>query len=202
MGSQDDLKLLLMKAVNRKNPETGRYTITQNALSFLGRRYVSPGLLQRLRGKEIDIYYDRRDISVIYLVLEGELVGEALCTEFMGRRVSVWEANAQRRADASQKQEANRVSLESRQHIQEQATAGRRALSQERKRLEQQRLLDQQRTDIHPSHVQDTLQAFSQASPPPSPQRSTLLSPAIPEEDTVQAPRVRLAVRTLEEHHD
>src|SRR5260221_4317821 len=49
MGSQDDLKLLLMKAVNRKNPETGRYAITQNALSFLGRRYVSPGLLQRLR---------------------------------------------------------------------------------------------------------------------------------------------------------
>jgi len=77
MGSQDDLKLLLMKAVNRKNPETGRYAITQNALSFLGRRYVSLGLLQRLRGKEIDIYYDRRDISVIYLVLEGELVGEA-----------------------------------------------------------------------------------------------------------------------------
>src|SRR5258708_37386973 len=95
MGSQDDLKVLLMKAVNRKNPETGRYAITQNALSFLGRRYVSPGLLQRLRGKEIAIYYDRRDISVIYLVLEGELVGEALCTEFMGRRVSVWEANAE-----------------------------------------------------------------------------------------------------------
>jgi hypothetical protein len=202
MGSQDDLKLLLMKAVNRKNPETGRYAITQNALSFLGRRYVSPGLLQRLRGKEIDIYYDRRDISVIYLVLEGELVGEALCTEFMGRRVSVWEANTQRRADAAQKKEASRVSLESRQRIQEQATAGRRALSQERKRLEQQRLFDQQRTDIHPSHVQDTLQALSNTSAPSSSQRSKLLIPAIPEEDTVQTPLVRLAVRKLEENHD
>jgi len=205
MGSQDDLKLLLMKAVNRKNPETGRYAITQNALSFLGRRYVSPGLLQRLRGKEIDIYYDRRDISVIYLVLEGTLIGEALCTEFMGRRVSVWEANAQRRADASQKKEASQVSLESRQRIQEQATAGRRVLSQERKRLEQQRLFDQQRADIHPSHVQDTLQALVSSSPQPSPltQRSkNLLTPAIPEEDTAETPLVRLPVRKLEENHD
>src|SRR5712692_3416464 len=133
---------------------------------------------------------------------KGELVGEALCTEFMGRRVSVWEANAQRRADAAQKKEASRVSLESRQRIQEQATAGRRALSQERKRLEQQRLFDQQRTDIHPSHVQDTLQALSNASAPSSSERSKLLIPAIPEEDTVQTPLVRLAVRKLEENHD
>jgi len=66
--------------VNRKNPRTGRYAITQNRLSFLGRTYVSPGLLDRLRGREIDIYYDRRDISVIYLFLEGELVGEAYAT--------------------------------------------------------------------------------------------------------------------------
>ena len=73
LGSPDDLKLLLMKAVNRKNPVTGRYAISAyRGLSFLGYRYVSPGLLDRLRGKEIDIYYDRRDISVIYLFEEGE----------------------------------------------------------------------------------------------------------------------------------
>jgi hypothetical protein len=86
MGSPDDLKLLLMKAVNRKNAASGRYAITHGTLSFLGRRYVSPGLLDRLRGKEIDIYFDRRDISVIYLFLEGVLVGEAYCTEFLERR--------------------------------------------------------------------------------------------------------------------
>jgi len=80
LGSPDDLKLLLMKAVNRKNPVTGRYAISPyRGLSFLGYRYVSPGLLDRLRGKEIDIYYDRRDISVIYLFEEGELRGEAYC---------------------------------------------------------------------------------------------------------------------------
>jgi hypothetical protein len=37
MRSQDDLKLLLMKAKNRKNPATGRYAISNNRLSFLGR---------------------------------------------------------------------------------------------------------------------------------------------------------------------
>ena len=56
LGSPDDLKLLLMKAKNRKNLATGRYAIAQGRLSFLGRTYVSPGLLDRLRGKEIDIY--------------------------------------------------------------------------------------------------------------------------------------------------
>ncbi len=45
-----------MKAKNRKNLATGRYAIAQGRLSFLGRTYVSPGLLDRLRGKEIDIY--------------------------------------------------------------------------------------------------------------------------------------------------
>jgi hypothetical protein len=59
MGSQDDLKLLLMKAVNRENPATGRYAIRHGELSFLGHRYTSPGLLDRLRGREIDIYFDR-----------------------------------------------------------------------------------------------------------------------------------------------
>src|SRR5256714_3904767 len=41
LGSPDDLKLLLMKAVNRKNTTTGRYAISPNrGLSFLGYRYV------------------------------------------------------------------------------------------------------------------------------------------------------------------
>ena len=206
MGSPDDLKLLLMKAVNRKNPETGRYAITHGAISFLGRRYVSPGLLDQLRGKEIDIYYDRRDISVIYLFMEGALVGEALCTEFMGRRVSVWEANAERRADIVRKKEAAEISLENRQRIQQQATAGRRILSLERKRLEQQRQLDQQRAEIHPAHVQDTLQALvqyqQQTAPLPPPKSTGLLSPAIPEDNAGDIPIVHLAVRNLEDDHE
>ena len=197
MGSQDDLKLLLMKAANRKNAPTGCYAIKQDSLSFLGRRYVSPGLLNRLRGREITIYYDQRDISVIYLFFDGELVGEAFCAEFMGKRVSVWEADALRKAEAKNAKQASAESLENRQHIQEEAQSGRKLLSLETKRLERARQLDQQRSEIHPSHVQATLQALSgqPVSPPPTPQRSGLLPPAVPEDDPPGTEIQRLPVR-------
>jgi transposase InsO family protein len=60
LGSPDDLKLLLMKAVNRKTPHHGYRVQNGNRLSFQGRWYVCPGLLSRLRGREFDLYYDRR----------------------------------------------------------------------------------------------------------------------------------------------
>jgi hypothetical protein len=197
MGSQDDLKLLLMKAANRRNRPTGRYAIKRDSLSFLGRRYVSPGLLNRLRGREIDIYYDRRDITVIYLVLDGELVGEAFCTELMGKRVSIWEADALRRADAKGAKEASAESLENRQRIQEEALSGRKLLSLETKRLERARQFDQQRQEIHPSHVQATLQALKgqPISSPSSPPSSGLLPPAVPEDDPPGTEIQRLVVR-------
>jgi transposase len=198
LGPQDDLKLLLMKAKNRQNPATGRYAITQGRLSFLGRTYVSPGLLDRLRGKEIDIFYDRRDISVIYLFLEGELVGEAYCTEFLGQRVSIWEAQARRQADKALGKEAAQISLESRHWIQQEASAGRRALAHETRRLERQRQLDQQRPEIHPAHVQVALQALAQQSQPPPPPAlppSGLLAPAIPEDDPPDTPLARVPIR-------
>lgn len=206
MGSQDDLKLLLMKAVNRKNPTTGRYTLhPSRGLSFLGHRYVSPGLLDRLRGKEIDIYYDRRDLSVIYLFLEGTLVGEAYCIEFGGRRVSLWEAQTEQRADRVQARSANAESLASRQRIQREATAGRRLLSLEARRLEHQRHLDQQRPEIHPSHAHAVLQALAEhqtATPLAPPTRTSLLPPAIPEDEEMDAPIVHLPVRPLEDTHE
>lgn len=205
MGSHDDLKLLLMKAQNRKNPATGRYAISHGSLSFLGRRYVSPGLMDRLRGKEIDIYFDRRDISVIYLFLEGVFVGEAFCTEFMGRRISIWEANAERRADTTQMKEASAESLANRQRIQKEATSGSRVLSLEAKRLERQRQLDQQRSEIHPSHVQATLQALKEQQTPassPSQRISGLLPPAIPEDDPPGTDLTPLPVRKLRRDDD
>lgn len=200
MRSQDELKLLLMKAVNRKNPATGRYAIRHGSLSFLGHTYVSPGLLDQLRGREIDIYYDRRDISVIYLFVEGVLVGEALCTEFMGRRVSIWEAQAEHSADAKQAKQAEIESRENRQRIQEEALQGRRVHLLETKRLEKQRQLDLQRQDIHPSHTQTTLQALKeqQASSP----RSGLLPPVLPEDDPEDRAVVHLKVRKLRRDND
>lgn len=205
LGSPDDLKLLLMKAQNRKNPETGRYAITENRLSFLGRHYVGPGILDRLRGKEIDIYFDRRDISVIYLFLEGELLGEAYCTEFLNRRVSLWEAQAERRADTARKSAATAESLENRQNIQQQARGGRRIHSLETKRLEKQRQLDRQRQEIHPEHVQAVLQALAEqqtASPPARPQVSGPLPPAVPREDPPGTEVRHLPVRKLRRDDD
>lgn len=162
-------------------------------------------MLDRLRGKEIDIYYDRRDLSVIYLFLEGALVGEAYCVEFGGRRVSLWEAQAEQRADRLQAARAAATSLEGRQRIQQEATAGRRLLSLEAKRLEQQRHLDQQRAEIHPAHTQAVLHALAEHQTPPSPLaplRTGLLPPAIPEDEETDAPVVHLPVRPLEETHD
>jgi len=198
LGSQDDLKLLLMKAVNRKNKATGRYAITQGRLFFLGRTYVSPGLLDRLRGKEIDIFFDRRDVTVIYLFLEGELVGEAYCTELMGRRVSVWEAEALRRADAQQAKDATSESLQTRQRIQQEARKGRHAHIQETKRLEQQRQLDQQRPEIHPDHVQAALQVLvnpASSAPAPRPHVVGLLPQVMPEETETASKGTVLSIR-------
>ncbi len=177
---------------------TNTYAITQGRLSFLGRNYVSPGLLDRLRGKEIDIYYDRRDISVIYLFLEGELVGEAYCTELLGQPMSIWEAQTRRKTDTEQAKDANTISLENRQRIQQEAASGRKALSLETKRLEKQRLLEQQRPEIHPDHVQAALRVLAHqqsTSPPPPRQPTGLLPPAVPEDDAPTTPIMRLQIR-------
>src|SRR5260370_35061695 len=50
LGSPDDLKLLFMKAVNRKTPHHGYRTSSGNPLSFHGRWSVCPGLLSSLQG--------------------------------------------------------------------------------------------------------------------------------------------------------
>ncbi|HEU5379107.1 MAG TPA: Mu transposase C-terminal domain-containing protein [Ktedonobacteraceae bacterium] len=149
LGSQDDLKLMLMKAQNRKNPATGRYAIQDDRISFLGRWYVSPGVLNQLRGKEIDIYYDRNDISVIYLFLEGLHVGDAYCAEFMGQRVSLWEANTIRRASAPLKKAAEAESLRNHQEILVKARSGKRRQYEESVRMERKRLLDLRDGEIH-----------------------------------------------------
>ena len=77
-----------------------------------GHWYVCPGLLSRLSKREFEIYYDRRDISVIYLFVEGKYVGEAYCQAFMGQRVSEWEAAAMRKHDREKAKAAATASVE------------------------------------------------------------------------------------------
>jgi hypothetical protein len=124
LGSPDDLKLLLMKAVNRKTPHHGYRVQNGNRLSFQGRWYVCPGLLPRLRGREFDLYYDRRDVGVLYIFVEGEYVGEAYCPQLMGGRVSEWEARAMRKHDEEQAKIAHEQGLPVRARMEARSTGG------------------------------------------------------------------------------
>ena len=73
-----------MKAQNRKARSHAYRVHDRSRLSFQGNWYVCPGLLNRLACREFEIYYDRRDISVIYLFVDGSYVGEAYCPACMG----------------------------------------------------------------------------------------------------------------------
>src|SRR6266700_7771100 len=59
------------------------------------------------------------DVSVIYLFVDGSYVGEAYCPAFMGRRVSEWEATAQRKNDSQKAKAAASATQEVRTRIQE-----------------------------------------------------------------------------------
>src|SRR5438874_3617453 len=149
LGAPDDLKLLLMKAANRKAGSHAYRVHDRSRLSFQGHWYVCPGLLNRLQGKDLELYYDRRDISVIYLFVEGRYVGEAYCPALMGRRVSEWEATAQRQADFQKAKAAASASQEVRARIQEEIETAK----QRRRRLtpaqESSRQLDRPGAEIH-----------------------------------------------------
>jgi putative transposase len=178
LGAPDDLKLLLMKAVNRKAPSHGYRVHDGSRLSFQGRWYPCPGLLNRLQGKEFELYYDRRDVSVIYLFVDGSYVGEAYCPAFMGRRVSEWEATAQRRTDAEKARAASSASQEVRAQIQEEIDAAKTQRRRATLKREYGRQLDRQRQEIHPPHV---LEALNNMQPPTPP--SLQLPPAKPDPD-------------------
>ena len=189
LGTPDDLKLLLMKAVNRKRAG-GRYQVQAGArLSFQGRWYVCPGLLSRLQGREFELYYDRRDISVVYLFVEGRYLGEAYCTELMGRRVSEWESLVMRQHD---KREAAQAALEGRQaraRTQQEASASRKQRKGTLRQQEQSRQWDRQREEIHPAGALERLQEQH----PPPPERVPLAK-AVPDAEPdrpVRALRVR-----------
>jgi len=193
LGSPDDLKLLLMKAINRKTPHHGYRTSSGNRLSFQGRWYVCPGLLSRLAGREFDVYYDRRDVGVLYIFVEGEYVGEAYCPQLMGGRVSEWEARAMRKHDEQQRNLAREQGLPVRARIQDEAGAARRRRSTEIRASEQARQWDRQRPDIHTAEVIERL-----ASVEASISQAVTLPEAVPDAEPDRPVRI-LPVRTMRE---
>jgi len=193
LGLPDDLKLLLMKAVNRKTPHHGYRVSSGNRLSFQGRWYVCPGLLSRLAGREFDLYYDRRDLGVLYIFVEGEYVGEAYCPQLMGGRVSEWEARAMRKHDEEQAKLAHEQGVSVRARIQDEAGGARRRRNAEIRAGEQSRQWDRQRQDIHPAEVTEHLARIE------AKKRGVLrLSDAVPDVDPDRPVRV-LPVRIMRE---
>src|SRR6266571_4354726 len=193
LGSPDDLKLLLMKAVNHKTPDH-RYRVQSGSrLSFHGRWYISLGLLNRLTGREFEVYYDRRDISVLYLFVAGSYVGEAYCTEFLGGRVSEWEAAAMRRSDNIQKNEANAQGREARARTQDEAASSRKRRSAQIRASEKSREYDRQLEEIHPIPV---LERLGSLAPKPAPDLK--LPPAVPNAEPDRPVRT-LPIRKLRE---
>ncbi len=191
LGAPDDLKLLLMKAVNRKTPTHGYRVSDGNRLSFHGRWYVCPGLLSRLAGREFEVYFDRRDVSVLYLFVEGVYVGEAYCTQFMGSCVSEWEARAMRKHDEMHAKVAREQGSEARARTQEEAGHARKRRSAEIRQAEHNRQWDRQREEIHPTAVLEKLANVEAKKPTVS----VNLPPAVPDADPdrpVRALRIRI----------
>ena len=193
LGSPDDLKLLLMKAINRKTPHHGYRVSDGNRLSFQGRWYVCPGLLSRLQGREFEVYYDRRDVGVLYLFVDGAYVGEAYCPQFLGGRVSEWEARAMRKQDETEAQAAREQGREVRARIQDEAGAGRKRRAAHIRQVEQSRQWDRQREDIHPTEVLEPLASIESKKP-----KVATLPPAVPDADPDRPVRA-LPVRVLRE---
>ncbi|GAC1643440.1 MAG: hypothetical protein NVS4B9_35690 [Ktedonobacteraceae bacterium] len=176
LGAPDDLKLLLMKAQNRKVRGHAYHVHDHSRISFQGNWYVCPGLLSRLVDRELEIYYDRRDISVIYLFVDGGYVGEAYCPAFMGQRISEWEAKAMRRADAAKVKVASAASSEVRTQIQEEIEATKKQRHQAIRKQEKAQQFDRQREEIHPAHVLEVLGSLT------PPERESLhVSKAVPD---------------------
>jgi len=180
LGAPDDLKLLLMKAQNRKLSSHAYRVHDRSRLSFQGNWYVSPGLLNRLAGREFEIYYDRRDVSVIYLFVEGSYVGEAYCPAFMGQRVSEWEAKAMRQADTKAAKAAGAEVANVRAQIQEDIETTKKQRGKALRKLEKARQFDRQREEIHPSYVGEVLSHLA-----PTAREGLQLAEAIPDPEQV-----------------
>jgi len=193
LGSPDDLKLLLMRAVKRRTQGHGYHTSSGNRLSFQGRWYICPGLLSRLAGREFEVYYDRRDVGVLYLFVEGSYVGEAYCPQLMGGRVSEWEARAMRKQDEAQAKIAREQGREVRARIQSEAGQARKRRAAEIRQAEHSRQWDRQREDIHPAEVLERLASIESKKA-----KGTPLPKAVPDADPDRPVRT-LRIRTIRE---
>jgi Mu transposase, C-terminal len=178
-----------MKAVNRKTLSQYYQVHDRSRLSFQGRWYTCPGLLSRLAGREFELYYDRRDVSVVYLFVEGVYVGVAYCPQFMGQRISEWEATAQRKHDREKAKAAASATQQVRTGLQEEIEAKKSQRRRATREREYGRQLDRQREEIHPAQVLSELESLR--PPPPASLRLPEAKPDPDREYPVQVLPIR-----------
>ena len=123
-------------------------------------------------------------------------MGEAYCPALMGRRVSEWEATAQRKNDSQKAKAAASATQEVRARIQEEIETARKRRRRLTREQEYSRQLDRQREEIHPLHV---LEVLAQMTPPaPSSLRLPEANPDPEREYPVQI----LPIRPYEKEND
>ena len=130
---------------------------------------------------------------MLYIFVEGSYVGEAYCPQFMGGRVSEWEARAMRKHDEIMARVAREQGLQARARIQDEAAHARKRRGAHIRASEQSRQWDRQREEIHPAEVIKRLASVEAKKP-----KVATLPPAVPDADPDRPVRA-LAVRTLRE---
>jgi len=149
IGSKDELKLLLMKEEqNRK--------VDRHGISFKGHFYQNKEMLGAIVGKNVSIRYDKMDISVIYVYLsDGSYFCEAYCSEFQGRRISIWELESETKIKQKNKQICNLQPKKSLEKIQRYAK-NRKDRERDAQAEEQSRIYDTY--DIHTDNVNKVIE--------------------------------------------
>jgi hypothetical protein len=131
------------------------------------------------------VYYDRRDVGVLYLFVAGDYIGEAYCPQLMGGRVSEWEARAMRKHDESEAKAAHAQGQQVRARMQEAAGSHRQRRRTRIRQVEQSRQGDRQREDLHPADVLERLASLEATQP-----SGLTLPPAVPDAEPDRPVRV------------
>jgi hypothetical protein len=169
VGHPDELKLLLLKRFNRRT-EDGTFPVhSSNGVSFLGMWYRagSENLAKRIRGKNVEIFYDRRDIVTIYVALEGQIVGHLTSRNLAGLgRISEWEWRAIRRGKKPMRDEAVATSLTNARSILDDASRSKKDRTVAARAEARSRLYDRDLAEIHPAEILAERARISREGPP------------------------------------
>jgi hypothetical protein len=155
-GNADELKLLLLKASNRKNPR-GTYRVHHGGVSFHQEWYRASAeeVARATRNRDLEIYYDPRDIVTIYIGLDGVIVGSLTTPRLLKRygRISEWELELIRKRQRPARRQVRAASSANMMRIYGQAAVSRGDRKRAAQALERGRLHDRLAPEIHTSEV-------------------------------------------------